>query len=329
MTSATIIATSSHFCLCNSVNTACSSSMEPGMWTCTICSLTMAVGDGPSHLASDEHMVHLSNFNGRILEFRLAELNLGLQGFEYVTSDKGMPWRAWPCPDYAPCTIEAEANHADTLTDGLGSTGTTSWVCKTCDRTMHEHSKLEHLAGKAHAKMLGSKSMIPLEDACRKPLISVKNFWTCPSCKAILEVPKKAYHHCSISESKASNIDGPLDEFFHSFASFHYVPSAPPATSFGLLQRYLQQQLKWTHESRENEELWRAYQAALTEEFNLWFGVEDNLEAWQSLCRALRVSPLPATIRLCRTVGFLINTLSWFFALIPDLGCSRLPRQHY
>ena len=183
------------------------------------------------------------------------------------------------------------------------STSAAVWICKVCDRMMHEGSKSDHLAGKAHAHKQSSIRPDPPHDISTKPVIPTQKTLTCPSCKAVLTIHEKTNHRCSSSESKPSAIDGPLDRFFHSYSSFHYDPSAPPATSFRLLRNHLQQRHKWARKSPENDELWCSYQAALTKEFNLWFGVEDDLEAWQSLCRAVRISPLPTTIALCRSVG--------------------------
>ncbi|KAF1963906.1 hypothetical protein BU23DRAFT_440867, partial [Bimuria novae-zelandiae CBS 107.79] len=40
-------------------------------------------------------------------------------------------------------------------------------------------------------------------------------------------------------------------------------------------------------------------QKALTEEFDLWFGSEDDLEAWHALCCAVGISPLPTSCESC------------------------------
>ena len=292
------------------------------MWTCTICSLTMTVTDGPSHLATKDHIAHLRDFNARILASYPEELPLlcatpneqstsfvsmplGFQGLEQVSTKKGTRWRIWSDLECASLTIPPETKSAHTTPNQLPSTSAAVWICKVCDRMMHESSKSDHLAGKAHAQKLMLASSIlpdPPHDITTKPVIPIQTTLTCPSCKAVLTIHEKTNHHCSSSESKPSAIDGPLDRFFHSHPSFHYDPSAPPATSFGLLRNHLQQRYRWARKSPENDDLWCSYQAALTKEFNLWFGVEDDLEAWQSLCRAVRISPLPTTIKLCRSV---------------------------
>ena len=297
-----------------------SSIMESIMWTCTICSLTMTVTDGPSHLATNDHIAHMRDFNARILASRSEELTLlcatpdeqsmsfvsmplAFQGREHVSTEKGTRWRILSDPEFTSLTIPTEINPAHTTPSQSSSTGAAVWICEVCDRMMQEASKSDHLAGKAHAQKLSSIRPDPPHAISTKPVIPIQTTLTCPSCKAVLTIHEKTNHHCSSSESKPSAIDGPLDSFFHSHPSFHYDPSAPPATSFRLLRNHLQQRHKWGRKSPENDRLWRNYQAALTQEFNLWFGVEDNLEAWQSLCRAVRISPLPTAIVQCRSVS--------------------------
>lgn len=304
--------------------------MESTLWTCTICSLTMAVAHGPSHITTNDHIAHLSDFNDRVLASRLEELtllctspyeqsasfvpvSLGFQGLEHVSAGKCTPGTSWSDPEFASSTIPTGVKPAQTTLSGSSLAGAALWICKVCDRMMHESSKSDHLAGKAHAKSLMSESLVlpdHLHDIPTKAVMPIKETWICPSCKAVFAIPEKAHHHCSSSKSKPSAIDGPLDEFFRFYPSFTYDASAPPATSFGLLRRHLRQRYGWAHESPESDDLWRSYQAALTHEFNLLFGVEDDLNAWQSLCRAVRILPLPNTIELCRSVGRPIDPFS-------------------
>jgi hypothetical protein len=51
------------------------------------------------------------------------------------------------------------------------------------------------------------------------------------------------------------------------------------------------------------KDVYTRYQAALTREFNLWFGTDDDLASWHSLCRAIAIQPLPATLRECEKVS--------------------------
>ncbi len=339
---------SSYSHLCNPARIASSSLTEPTMWTCNICSLTMAVDDGPSHLGSHDHIAHLSDLNARALASRLEELTpiyttpsgqstsllsvpIEFQGLGHVPAENSTPWGIWSYRDFASSMIQTEVKPAHTTPSRLSSTGSASWMCKVCDRMMQEVSRSDHLAGKAHTKKLMSESSVLLDHLhgiSIEPATPVKKAWTCPSCKAVFANHEKTYHRCSSPESKLSTIDDPLDKFFRSDPSFYYDPSAPPATSFGMLQKHLQQRYRWAHKSPENDELWRNYQAALTQEFNLWFGVEDDLNAWHSLCRAVRISPLPTTIGLCRSVG--PTDLSHDpRTLTPRSGRSGSSCQHY
>ena len=298
------------------------------MWTCTICSLKMVVDDGPSHLASGEHIALLSDFHARVLKSHLEELAfvystpneqstsflpvpVECQGLRHVIAEESTPTGLWSYPNVASSTIPKKVKPAPLTPIKLNPAEATLWTCKVCDRAMHEGSKSAHLAGKAHAKKLKSDSSVLLDHphvSSTKPMAPETKTWTCPSCKAVCLIREKMYHRCARSMFKASTVDGPLDEFFSFYPSFHYDPSVPPATSFRLLQSHLQQRNRWARESPENDETWYGYQAALIEEFNLLFGIKDNLDAWQCLCRAVRISPLPTTIALCRSVSFLTGS---------------------
>lgn len=314
---------SSYSHLCNPAAVVSSSLMESTVWTCTVCSLTIPVDDGPSHLASNDHIAHLSDFTAAALASRLEELitllnNIsgeqltyssippGIQAPEYLSAEKGTPLRISSYSGSTSSESHTEVKSAHMTPGVFSSTGGPFWVCEVCDRMMLQGSKSDHLAGKAHAKTLKSKSSVLSDyshDIPAKSVTPTKKTWTCPSCKAVLAIQEKRHHHCSSSEPKLSALEGPLDEFFRFYPSFFYDPSVPPATSFKLLRTHQQRQYRWAHKSIEDDELWRSYQAALTQEFNLWFGIEDDLNAWQSLCRAVRISPLPTTIALCRSVG--------------------------
>ena len=154
--------------------------MESIMWTCTICSLTMTVAEVPSHLATNDHIAHLWDFNARVLASCSEELTLlcttpdeqstsfvsiplGFQGFEHVSTEKSTRWRIWSDPELASLTIPIEIKPAHTTPSRLSLTSAALWICKVCDRMMHEDSKSDHLAGKAHAqKLMFESSILPL-----------------------------------------------------------------------------------------------------------------------------------------------------------------------
>ncbi|KAI4151903.1 MAG: hypothetical protein LQ341_000817 [Variospora aurantia] len=216
---------------------------------------------------------------------------------------------------------QMKAKRRDTIT-GSVPPNAMLWTCTLCDREMQESSKDKHLAGKAHARKLISEPSTALalpvvnctpsgtsevnktkENRIAKSKSTASRqlrSWTCPSCSVVVTSRQRVSHSCSRSDPKPSTNDGPLDNFFHTYHSFHYDACIPPAISFESLQTHLQKRHKWSRKGPECKELWHRYQAALTQEFNLWFGVEDDLDAWHSLCRAVRITPLPTTNELCR-----------------------------
>ena len=263
----------------------------------------MAVEDGLAHIDSSDHKARLAQYSASVLASRINELTHAQRTFEPTQTEAKL---LDDVPVSAPC-------------------GGALWTCTLCNQQMQHVSKGDHLAGKTHAKKLISEQSILLVPPHVKSTVSmtlvankakerkiakskstanrVSQSWTCPSCNAIVTFQQKESHFCSNYNSKPSTIDGPLDSFFHLYQSFHYDASTPPAISFKLLQNHLQKRHRWAHDDPEREELWHRYQAALTQEFNLLFGVKDDLDAWHSLCRAVRITPLPTTCELCRSVG--------------------------
>jgi uncharacterized C2H2 Zn-finger protein len=91
----------------------------------------------------------------------------------------------------------------------------------------------------------------------------------------------------------------PLDVFFRSFPTFDYSPSLPPATSYALLKKHE----GWRRGEAASDDAWNDYQDALESELHMWYGAEDDLTAWHTLCRAIGVRPLPKTCKQCEEVG--------------------------
>lgn len=206
--------------------------------------------------------------------------------------------------------------------------GSKLWRCTLCNREMQHVSKADHLAGRAHARKLklagplnpivpshASSTVVPgttvahstkpkKGQTANPPDNPQPTSWACPSCDNVFSLQQKASHSCAgfISKSSIPLTYGPLDKFFRSYPSFHYKASTPPATSFNSLRNHLAKLHKWPQRSSERDNLWQQYQDVLTEEFNLLFGVQDDLDAWHSLCRAVRVDPLPETCKECRSV---------------------------
>ena len=130
-----------------------------------------------------------------------------------------------------------------------------------------------------------------------------------PKYKNIPIVDQGTKYSCLDLQSTPPPSTGPLDAFFLSFSGFQYDPSMPVVASFYSLRRGLENWSDWDGRSpgtwREYEEdVDIRYQAALTKEFNLWFGgTVDDIRSWHSLCRAVAIHPLPNSIKRCRSVS--------------------------
>ncbi|KAH7313550.1 hypothetical protein B0I35DRAFT_480228 [Stachybotrys elegans] len=90
----------------------------------------------------------------------------------------------------------------------------------------------------------------------------------------------------------------PLDEFFLSFSTFNYNTCLSPTKSFSQLQMHK----GWKRGEPAFKQAWGQYQQALGKELKMWFGAEDSLAAWHTLCRAVGVEPLPLTCEDCEKV---------------------------
>ena len=91
-----------------------------------------------------------------------------------------------------------------------------------------------------------------------------------------------------------------LNKFFQSFDSFKFDPDSPPSESYLSLQKFY----GWCRGDKDSTQAWDQYQEALTQEFKLWFGAEDDVAAWHSLCRAVRIEPIPRTCLECEKVVY-------------------------
>ncbi|KAL9117230.1 MAG: hypothetical protein Q9187_006235 [Circinaria calcarea] len=280
----------------------------------------MAVKDGPAHIGSNSHKARLAQFNASALASRIKELTLLHSSFSKesisilpVAHIKDQQYGITDCVQVSaefsrhpttaiPSTLQRTAEPTQTKAKLRNAVtvsappGAVPWTCTLCNRKMQAISRVDHLAGKAHARKL-----IPEISTVLVPLHVNSTISGTP------EANKTKGKRIAKSNLAANRLlqswtsDGPLDNFFHSHHSFHYDASTPPAISFESLQSHLQKRHKWSRGGPECKELWHRYQTALTQEFNLWFGVEDDLNAWHSLCRAVRITPLPTTCELCRS----------------------------
>ena len=97
----------------------------------------------------------------------------------------------------------------------------------------------------------------------------------------------------------ATALASPLDRFFALYPSFRYDASLPPATSYHALVQHF----GWDRHSKAGSKAKARYQEALSKEVEVWFGKEDDLEAWHTLCRAVGVRRPPNNIEGCAHVG--------------------------
>lgn len=186
------------------------------------------------------------------------------------------------------------------------------WKCVHCERTMQQAQKNPHLIGLPHLRKVqlieqsnvleSTTSGIPCETSQtynRLTQLIDKHVRTLRSAG-----PSVA-HATSVSPTFfATHMDeSPLDQFFSSYPGFRYQPSIEPSTSFNQLQRYY----NWTREDEEGKEAWREYQDALQKEFTRWYGDEDDLGAWHSLCRAIGIEKLPKTCKQCLVVSLALR----------------------
>ena len=154
--------------------------------------------------------------------------------------------------------------------------------CFDCDRSFKSQSALDqHLSSATHASDI-----------------------RCYDCdKSFNSQPALAQHlNSSIhnpSNQTPSISPSPLDDFFYSYSEFPYIPSNSPELEFSRLRKFF----GWDRGDPDGENAWEEYRSALVEEFNRWYGRgENDLGAWQGLCRAVGVSPLPQTPGKCRHV---------------------------
>lgn len=104
--------------------------------------------------------------------------------------------------------------------------------------------------------------------------------------------------HVQTARIHQRRVNTPLDNFFRSYPDFAYDPSLPPAMSYASLQKHK----RWRRWQSESNEAWESYQNALNAELEMWYGAEDDLTAWHALCRAIGISPPPATCERCEQV---------------------------
>lgn len=167
--------------------------MSHTMWICTICSLLMAVEDGPAHIGSDDHKARLVQSNAGALASRIKELTLlhssfckesisvfpvayirdqqrGITGYVHVSAET---FTHTDFPRYSTSafslafqrqieSMQTRAKIRNALTVSASSSAAV-WTCRLCNREMSSVSKVDHLAGRAHArKLISELSTLPV-----------------------------------------------------------------------------------------------------------------------------------------------------------------------
>ena len=120
----------------------------------------------------------------------------------------------------------------------------------------------------------------------------------CESCDRSFVNGKALEQHLRDSPVHQQDLETPLDIFFHSFPTFEYDPSLPPATSYAALRAHE----GWRRGDLASKDAWNRYQDALASELRKWYGAENDIAAWHALCRAIGVKPLPRTCVQCEEV---------------------------
>ena len=256
-----------------------------GIWKCTVCDREMQQIQRDEHLKGKAHG-QMTNADGN--------RSITTQDASQSTSETSNPsYMTWICQlcclrmpeSYQNNHLRGAAHlhnlaingekrgtpisHSPIKVATSSPAGPTLWRCQICDREMQQISREDHLAGKPHA------------DVSRKELFAKR---------------KKS--------KKSKKVDkplsvGPLDAFFYSYLGSQHDPSLPPATAY----KRLKEIKRWHRNDPEGEEAWHGYRVALVGEFNRWYGTEDDLASWHSLCRAIHITPLPMSIEACRSVS--------------------------
>lgn len=207
-----------------------------------------------------------------------------------------------------------------------------SFDCDDCNRPFNSEEALrQHLRdSRAHAPSFDCDNChlsFDSEKALQQHLCDSPAYtpsFTCDNCEQNFASKERLQQHLQKSHiSQQEDTETPLDAFFYSFPAFDYNPSLPPATSFSDLRRHE----RWRFKSAESEDAWDRYQEALQSELHLWYGAENNLTAWHTLCRAIGVEPLPPTCEQCETVGD--PTMRFDKFADDDIGCAKKTCQYH
>ncbi|KAK5657602.1 hypothetical protein OQA88_3181 [Cercophora sp. LCS_1] len=191
-----------------------------------------------------------------------------------------------------------------------------AFICEPCDRTFGTQGSLQqHLQNSPWHNQYPCTPcdrVFKTQDGLRRHLqssprhkknqhceICDRHFNTFDSLQAHLRDSDAHKNAAASIKTKTNANQTPLDRFFLSFPSFNYDPSLSPATSHKLLREHM----AWPKGSPDGDWARRRYRKALVAEVRIWFGDENDLQAWHTLCRAIGVKQPPNTISSCVSVG--------------------------
>jgi hypothetical protein len=98
----------------------------------------------------------------------------------------------------------------------------------------------------------------------------------------------------------ASESTNPMAAFFALYPSFNYNPANSSAAEFRRLCRYMD----WEMDDNEQKSAWFEFQNAVARLFNGVYGTDaTSLQAWQHLCRRVRIDPPPDVLEEAREVS--------------------------
>ena len=179
--------------------------------------------------------------------------------------------------------------------------------CATCARSFgDEHALQQHLNSPAHAPRFeceGCDRSFGDDNALQQHLNSPAHAprFECEECDRSFDDDDALQQH--LNSNRQYLPSSPLDMFFLSFTEFDYDPSASPSDEFSRLRRFY----GWRSEDIDNRNAWDMYRGALVREFNAWYGADNaSLRSWYTLCRALKIAPLPKSCEACRSVSLTV-----------------------
>ncbi len=273
------------------------------VWECKSCNRWMPLSSKAEHLVSTGHTGSLlQSFTISSLVFTQYQSSTVLQAPMYDTNVTQASNRIMPSPQLSnPTLVQGNTIRSQSSVPETKISRTSK------SRSAKPASNSDASEGLASKK----KEYKTIASSSRAVSTSqyTPRFWTCPHCRAVLAIHQKDAHMCLRAgpSIEAPNV-GALDFFFRSFPSFPYNAQKSPAVSFEELLSGLGHWNNWDEENPSSWGLYRKevkekYQAALTREFNLWFGTKDRIESWHALCRAVRIHPPPPTCEGCRSVS--------------------------